>query len=210
MSSDINDQLFYPNRWARIVFISAEEIVGEKGVSALLNLAKMPEYIGNYPPDNMHKEFPFSKVGRLQQAFWDMYGPRGARVFATRAGEKSFNDGLNSFGPVAKAAQAAMMIGSLERRMSVGLAFFARFFNTVSDQVVSVDENEKEWFWNIERCPMCAGRTSDQPVCHLAVGVLQGAFSWGSNGQRFRITPVQCIAMGHEKGVISIEKEPIS
>lgn len=209
LSAEEGKQYFYPNRWARIVLESAEEIIGDKGVAALLNLAGLPQYIGNYPPDNMKKEFSFEEMGRLQQAFWDMSGARGARVFATRAGERSFNDGLKSFGAVANAAQIAMKIGSLEKRMSVGLAFFARFFNTVSDQVVSVDEDMKEWRWNIERCPMCTGRKTDSPVCHLAVGVLQGAFTWGSDGQRFRMTPVKCQGMGDEVGVITIEKKPL-
>jgi predicted hydrocarbon binding protein len=211
MSADDNNQeeLYYPNRWARIVLTSAEEIVGKQGVAALLNMAGMSEYIDNYPPNNMKKEFSFDELGRLQQAFWDMYGSRGARVFATRAGEQSFNDGLASFGSVARAAQIAMKIGSLEKRMSVGLAFFAKFFNTVSDQRVSVDENETEWHWNLERCPMCTGRTADQPVCHLAVGVLRAAFAWGSDGHHFRITPTACQAMGDEVGIIAIEKDPI-
>lgn len=207
--SETDEELFYPNRWPRIILMSAEEIVGEKGVAALLNLAGLPQYIGNYPADNMKKEFSFAHIGKLQQAFWDMYGPRGARVFATRAGEKTFNDGLSSFGTVAKAAQAAMKITSVEKRMSTALQFFAKFFNTVSDQLVAVDENDKEWFWYIEKCPMCSGRKSDQPVCHLAVGVLQGAFAWATDGKRYRITPTACKAMGHEKGIIVIEKEPL-
>lgn len=210
MSSDEKER-FYPNRWPRIILMSTEEIVGEKGVAALLNLAGLPQYIGNYPDDNMRKEFSFEHVGKLQQAFWDMYGPRGARVFATRAGRKTFNDGLESFGKVAMAARAAMKIGALEKRISVGLAFFAKFFNTVSDQKVTVDENENEWLWNIVQCPMCTGRTSDTPVCHLAVGVLKGALeNFADRDKHFRITPLRCIAMGHEQGVISIEKQPIS
>ena len=148
-------------------------------------------------------------VEALQQAFWDMYGPRGARVFATRAGEQAFRDGLKSFGSVAKAAQAVMSIGSLERRVSLGLAFFAKFFNTVSDQVVSVNETEMEWRWNLIHCPMCTDRTSDAPVCHLAVGVLQGAMAFAAEGKRFRITPTQCQAMGNEVGIIAIEKRPL-
>ncbi|MEM7111158.1 MAG: 4-vinyl reductase [Chloroflexota bacterium] len=207
LSAEEGKNYFYPNRWARIVLTSAEEIIGEKGVAALLNLAGLPHLIGNYPPDNLKKEFSFEDMGKLQQAFWDMSGSRGARVFATRAGERSFQDGLKSFGQVARAAQMAMRIGSLEKRMSVGLAFFARFFNTVSDQVVSVEEDSEEWRWNIDRCPMCTGRTSDSPVCHLAVGVLHGAFAWGSDGKRFRITPTHCQAMGHEKGIITIDKK---
>jgi predicted hydrocarbon binding protein len=191
--------------------MSTEEIVGEKGVAALLNLAGLPQYIENYPPDNMRKEFSFEHVGKLQQAFWDMYGPRGARVFATRAGKKTFNDGLESFGRVAAAARAAMKIGTLERRISIGLAFFARFFNTVSDQKVTVNESDNEWHWNLVRCPMCTGRTADSPVCHLAVGVLRGALeNFADRNKQFRITPIRCIAMGHKEGKIVIEKQPIS
>lgn len=202
----MSDQYFYPNLWARLVLVSAEEILGEKGMAALLNLAGLPELIGHYPPEDTKKEFPFSSVSKIQKAFWDMYGPRGARVFATRAGEQTLNYGLNQFGPVAKAAQAAMKIGSLESRIRVGVEFFAKFFNTVSDQKVRVEEDEKYWYWIIERCPMCWERKADEPVCYLGVGVLQAAAAWATDGMRFRVSPTKCIAAGDKEGVIQIEK----
>ena len=200
---------FYPNRYARIILTSAREIVGENGVKALLNMGGMPEFIEEYPPANMRKEFSFDNVSQLQQAFWDMYGARGAQVFATRAGVQCFNDGLKQFGSVAKAGQLAMQVASMEARINVGLKFFAKFFNQVSDQVSSVSEDEENWYWHLERCPMCYNRTAEKPVCHLAVGVLQGALAWASQGRRFRVTPVQCIAMGAEEGIIQIEKQPL-
>lgn len=199
---------FYPNRWARIILTSAEEIVGDNGVVALLNMAGLQQYIGNYPPDNMEREFSFTEIGKLQQAFWDMYGPRGARVFATRAGRQSLKDGLTSFGSVARAAQVAMKIGNMEKRIETGLHFFAKFFNTVSDQVVRVESDNDKWYWIIERCPLCCGRTSDSPVCHMAVGVLQGALSWASEGKQFRITQTKCQASGDMECVFEIEKIP--
>ncbi len=200
---------YYPNKWARVVLTSAEEIVGDKGIAALLNMAKMSEYIDNYPPDDMEKAFDFENVGRLQQAIWDMYGPRGARVFATRAGEQSFEDGIQQFGSLANAAQAAMKLGSLSMKIKIGLGFFAKVFAQVSDQVVTVREDDDHFVWVIERCPVCWGRKSDQPVCHLAVGVLRAALAWASDGKQFRIAEVECKAMGHENCVIQIEKEPI-
>ncbi|MFK7802285.1 MAG: hypothetical protein AB8G95_11680 [Anaerolineae bacterium] len=200
---------FYPNRWARIILESAEEIVGEKGVAALLNMAGLQQYIGNYPPDNMEKEFTFTEIGKLQQAFWEMYGPRGARVFATRAGQQSMRDGLTRMSSVARAAQVAMKIGSLDRRIETGLHFFAKLFNTVSDQEVRVHSDDENWYWEITKCPMCTGRTSDRPVCHLAVGVLQTSMSWASEGKQYRITPTECIAVEGQKCLIKIEKQAI-
>lgn len=200
---------YYPNKWARVVLTSAEEIMGSKGVTALLNMAGMPEMIGHYPDDNMKKEFSFEKFSKIQQAMWDMYGKRGARVFAARAGEQSFKDGLAQFKSVASAAQVAMRVGSIDAKAKIGLEFFSKLFNSVSDQLVSIGEDEKNWLWKIERCPICWGRKSDEPVCYLAVGVLQGAFAWVSDGKRFRISPVECIAHGDSAGVIKIEKQPL-
>jgi predicted hydrocarbon binding protein len=130
-------------------------------------------------------------------------------VFATRAGEQTFNDGLAHFGALARTAQAAMGIGSLELRIKIGLGFFARWFNEVSDQVVSVRESDTHWHWVIKRCPMCWDRTSHQPICYLAIGVLQGALAWVSGGKRFRLAEIECKAMGGEDCVIQIDKVPL-
>lgn len=204
-----DSKLYYPNRWGRLVLTSAEEIVGGKGMAALLNMAKIPEYIGNYPSNNMEPEFSFEQVSQLQQAIWDMYGPRGARVFATRAGEQTFNDGLAHFGQLARTAQAAMRIGSLEMKIKIGLGFFARWFNQVSDQVVSVTETQTHWNWVIERCPMCWKRESERPICHLAIGVLRGALAWVSGGKRYRLAEIECKAVGATNCIIQIDKTPM-
>jgi predicted hydrocarbon binding protein len=206
---DEGEKLHYPNKWARIVLTSAEEVMGTQGVNALLNMAHMKELIGNYPPDNMKKQFSFNQMGQLQQGIWDMYGNRGARVFAVRAGEQSFKDGLTQFRAVAQAADVAMRVGSLEAKAKLGLEFFSRFFNSVSDQKVVVSEDDKHWIWTITTCPVCYGRELDEPCCHLAVGVLQAAFAWVSQGKKFRILETECKAKGDENCVIMIEKIPV-
>lgn len=203
------DQYFYPNKWARIILTSAEEVMGRSGVNAMLNMGNLEQYIDNYPPDNMKKQFPFRGVGQLQQAIWDMYGQRGARVFAVRAGEQAFVEGLAQFKSVASAAQVAMRVGSLEGKVKLGLEFFSKFFNTVSDQVVEVDEDEKYWIWRITRCPVCWERKSDTPICHLAIGVLQAALAWTTEDRKFRLLETECIAKGDEACVIKIEKIPV-
>jgi predicted hydrocarbon binding protein len=94
----------------------------------------------------------------------------------------------------------------MEMRMKAGLLFFAKFFNTVSDQKVRVEDDGANWRWVIERCPMCWERTAEEPVCHLAVGVLNSASKWASGGELLRIKAVECIAQGKTEGVILLEK----
>jgi predicted hydrocarbon binding protein len=205
----MTDQYFYPNIWGRSILTSANDILGDNGVNALLNLAGLQEYIDNYPPDNIKKEFPFSHVARIQQALYDMYGPRGARVFATRGGEQTFQHSLAKYDKVQRAAQAAMRVGSTEMRNRVGLQFFSKFFNTVSDQVIRIEDDENYWYWIIERCPMCWGRTASEPVCHLGVGVLNAASTWATGGVKFRLQEIKCKAQGDENCVYALDKAPI-
>jgi len=199
-------EYYYPNLWGRSILTAAEEILGVQGVNALLNLANLPEYIGSYPPDNIKKEFPFEHVAGIQEALREMYGTKGARVFATKGGEETFNYSLEKYDKVQKAAQAAMTIGAMRTRLKAGLLFFAKFFNTVSDQVVRVEEDETHWKWVIEVCPMCHGKTANEPICHLAVGVLNAASTWATSGESLRIQPIQCKAMGAKEGIILLEK----
>ncbi|HBX71151.1 MAG TPA: hypothetical protein DEH25_17685 [Chloroflexi bacterium] len=205
----MTDQYYYPNIWGRSILTSANEILGDNGVNALLNLAGLQEYIGNYPPDNIKKEFSFTHVAKLQQALYDMYGSRGARVFATRGGEQTFQHSMDKYDKVQKAALAAMSIGSTEARHRVGLQFFSKFFNTVSDQIVRIDDDETYWYWIIERCPMCWERHATEPVCHLGVGVLNAASTWATGGAKFRIQEINCKAKGDENCVYALEKSPI-
>lgn len=204
----MTEEYYYPNVWGRSILTAAEDILGEKGVNALLNLSGLPQYIGNYPPDNIKKEFPFEHVAAIQAGLREMYGSKGAMVFATKGGEQTFNHSLDKYEKVQKAAQAAMAVGSMRTRLKAGLLFFAKFFNTVSDQKVRIEEDETHWKWIIEVCPMCWGKTSDEPICHLAVGVLNAASTWATSGERLRSKAIQCIGTGAKEGIILLEKPP--
>ena len=99
-----------------------------------------------------------------------------------------------------------MAVGTMRTRLKAGLLFFAKFFNTVSDQKVRVEEDDTHWKWVIEVCPMCHGKSSNEPICHLAVGVLNAASSWATGGELLRIKATECIGAGAKEGVILLEK----
>jgi len=55
---------YYPNKFARIFLDAMEEVMGKNGLNAVLNLAGLPNLIGNYPPDNLEKAFELHRPVR--------------------------------------------------------------------------------------------------------------------------------------------------
>ena len=69
-------QYFFPNKMGRIILMAMEDVMGRNGVNAVLNLARLQQRIGDYPPNNLDKDFAFGDVGQILQALDEMYGPR--------------------------------------------------------------------------------------------------------------------------------------
>ena len=86
--------LYYPNKIARIYIMAMEDVMGKNGLNAILNLAGLQNYIDNYPADNLERQFDFADFTALNAALEDMYGPRGGRGLALRAGRACFSQGL--------------------------------------------------------------------------------------------------------------------
>jgi predicted hydrocarbon binding protein len=205
----IDRQYYYPNKMGRIVLLAMEEVMGRNGVNAILNLARLKTLVNSYPPNNFDRQFSFDEVGAIQQALEDMYGPRGARGLALRAGRAGFKYGIKEFGPVLGIADLAFRLLPLGMKLKVGFEVFAETFNKFSDQIVRLSEDEEHYIWIIDRCPVCWKRRTDEPCCHLAVGILQESLYWVSSGKSFHVEEVECIAKGDATCTIIINKRPL-
>jgi len=202
-------QYYYPNKMGRIILMAMEEIMGRNGVNAVLNLAKMRRLINNYPPNNFDRQFAFEDVGAIQQSLDEMYGPRGGRGLALRAGRACFKYGLKEFGPVLGIADLAFRLLPLNMKLKVGAEVFADTFNKYTDQRVRLTDDADQIYWHNERCPICWGRKTDIPCCHLAVGILQESLYWVSGGKNFGVTETTCIAKGDDSCTIVVDKKPL-
>lgn len=199
----------YPNKFARIYLEAMEEIMGKNGLNAILNLAGLQEFIGNYPPDNLEKAYDFSYYTALQVALEDMYGPRGGRGLALRAGRASFAEGLRGFGALAGVGDLAFKVLPLAAKMKIGLPAMANILTQFSDQISNVYEEGDKYIYTLERCPMCWNRKADKPVCYAGQGLLQEGLRWVSGGHEFKVDMATCIAKGDDMGRYVIYKEPI-
>jgi hypothetical protein len=200
---------YYPNKFARITIEALEEVMGKNGLNAILHLAGLSELINNYPADNLEKEFDFAYFTALCTALEDMYGPRGGRGLALRAGRATFADALRGFGALAGVGDLAFKVLPLAAKLKIGLPAMANIFTQFSDQISNVHEEGDKYVYTLERCPMCWNRKADRPVCYVGQGLLQEGLRWVSGGHEFKVDLATCIAKGDDMGRYIVFKEPI-
>ncbi len=202
--------LYYNNMMARIYLDALEEVMGKNGTNAVLNLAGLGHLIDSYPRNNLEREFDFADFGALGQAIDDMYGPRGGRGLALRAGRATFADALSKFGAMIGIGELAFKVIPLGTKLKVGLRAMAETFSRFSDQHSEVLEQNDRFVYTIYRCPVCWGRTSDRPICYGAVGILQEGLRWVSGGKDLRVEEFTCHAKGDEYCRFDVFKEPLN
>ncbi len=203
--------LYYPSKFGLITLKALEDVMGKNGLNAILNLAGLNNYVDAYPADNLEKTFDFADLSSINIALEEMYGPRGGRGLALRAGRATFADALRNFGALAGAGDLAFKVLPLQAKMRIGIPAMAKIFSQVSDQYSTVEERENEFVYTIHKCPVCWGRSGvDKPVCFIAVGLLQEGLKWVSGGNEFRVNESRCIALGDEVCEFIIQKEPIA
>ncbi len=200
---------YYPNKFARITIEALEEVMGKNGLNAILHLAGLSDLINNYPPDNLEKEFDFAYFTALCTALEEMYGPRGGRGLALRAGRATFADALRGFGALAGVGDLAFKVLPLAAKLKIGLPAMANIFTQFSDQISNVIEEGDKYIYTLERCPMCWNRKADRPVCYVGQGLLQEGLRWVSGGHEFKVDIMNCIAKGDDIGRYVVYKEPI-
>jgi len=184
--------------------------MGKNGLNSVLRKGGLEHLINNYPPDDLKREFDFATFAQLNQALDDTYGPRGGRVFALRGGKASVKAGLEAFGAAVGIGGLAMKVLPLSAKLKIGLPGMAKIFSTFSDQTSFVEDGDDRFVYVIVKCPVCWGREADRPICHGAVGLLQGGLHWVSGGKDFKVVQTNCKAMGHDDCRFDVYKEPLN
>jgi len=205
----MTESYHYPNRMGRIILLSMEEVMGRNGVNAILKLASYPGLIENYLADNTDLGFPFSTVSHLGEMLEQVYGPHGGRGLSLRIGRACFNYGVRQYSTQLGLTQMAFRLLPLPLKLSTGARALADLFNTFTDQRVRIEEQDKKLLWHIERCPLCWERRTQEPACHLAVGLLQEALYWLSGGKVFSVEEKTCFAAGDKTCMIAIDQSPV-
>jgi len=202
---------YYANKTARLSIEALELVMGKNGINAILNLSHLQHLIDNYPPNNLEREFDFADFSALNQGLEEMYGPRGGRALALRAGKAAFDGALRNFGALAGVGDLAFRVLPLQAKLRIGLPAMARIFTQTTDQHSTCEDKGDHFVYTIHRCPICWGRSGvDKPCCHISTGLLHGALKWVSGGYEFNIYEDHCIAKGDLVCDFIINKEPVN
>jgi len=199
------------NLYGRIALLSFEDVLGKRGLNVLLNLASLSNLIDHYPPANMDREFDFADHTAILIALEELYGSRGGRGLAVRAGRSAFKGVLDNFGTMAGITDLSAKELPLQAKMGIALTSAAKTYSEVSDQLTTVQEVDDSFIWTIHQCPSCWSRQgADKPVCSVTVGFLQAGLHWLSNGHEFHVNETRCCALGDATCDFMIQKEPVS
>jgi predicted hydrocarbon binding protein len=201
---------FLPKRFARFTLFALEELLEEEGMQGLLEVAHLSELSDNYPAASLESAFDFSDFSALMLGLEDLYGARGGRGFALRAGRAAFAKGLKDFGALTGGTNKALALLPMSGRIKIGLPFMTKVFNSISDQRSRYEQSEQGYEYIIHRNPACWGRSgADKAVCYFQVGLLEEAMKHISGGREFRVDEAECKAAGDDVCRFIIQKEPI-
>jgi predicted hydrocarbon binding protein len=201
---------YLPNKIARLAIISMGEVVGKNGLNVILKMARLPHLVEELPPSNLDREFDFSDFSSINIALEDLYGARGGRGLALRAGRATFTGGLRNFGAMAGVGSAQLKALPMNTRLRLGLPALAKIFSQTSDQICSVEEKDTTFHYLIHRCPVCWGRHTDKPACNMTNGLLQSCLLWVSGGSEFSVTQARSKSTGSPACEFIIDKKPIT
>jgi predicted hydrocarbon binding protein len=206
----MSQTFYYPERMGRIILLAMEEVLGRGALNAALTQASLDSYIDHYPAARPDKTLSFETVTRLMESLEAIYGPRGGRGFALRVGRACFKYGLREYSSLLGITEMGFRLLPLSTKLRVGAKSFADLFNKHTDQRVQVEAKDGKIYWQIERCPLCWERRVDEPVCHLATGLLQESLYWLSGGKIFSVEETDCRARGDACCMIVIDETPLS
>lgn len=183
--------------------------MGWNGVNAVLKLASLSNLMDIDPAEYTEPLFSFQTLSSITDTLENVYGPHGGRGLALRVGRACFNHGVRQYGTQLGLTEMAFRLLPLTAKVNAGAKVFAGLFNKHTDQRVRVEEENGKLLWHIDRCPLCWERSTQEPVCHLAVGLLQEALYWLSGGKIFNVEEKTCIAAGDDTCTIVVDQSPI-
>lgn len=185
------------NSLVRQALTSAQEVMGDNGLNAVLRTCGLDRFIGNFPPNNLEPSIQASQYAKLNEAIEQFYG-RGGKGMLRRIGKASFLYGVREQSALLGVAGVALKLLPEKQRIKFILNGMVDALKKSNPQVNAwLDESNDKLAYIESTCAICHSRHSTDPICHLYVGSIEEAVHWAT-GREYRIIETHCLAKGDE------------
>src|SRR5512147_2883576 len=168
------------NSLVRQALTSAQEVMGDNGLNAVLRTSGLERFIGNFPPNNLEPSIPASQYAKLNQSIEEFYG-RGGKGMLRRIGKASFQYGVREQSALLGVAGMALKLLPEKQKIKFILNGMADALKKSNAQVDAwVDDRGDRLAYCESTCAICHSRQSTEPVCHLYVGSVTEAVHWAT------------------------------
>ena len=201
-------QSMLPNASLRVLFLSMEDVMGQNGVSAVLNAARLTRFVKNYPPNDLTLCVPFEDYATVVKAVEDFYGPRAARASLIRVGRATFQYAMKEHPATLGLAGLALKLLPLNMQMKTVLNNVANGMTKDLHEPAHVEEQPDCYLYVKDACGACQGRQAAKPLCFTTVGAILESLKWAS-GKNFEVTETVCRAVGGPTCTFRVAKTPL-
>ena len=185
------------NSLVRQALTSAQEVMGDNGLNAVLRTCGLDRFINNFPPNNLEPSIQASQYAKLNEAIEQFYG-RGGKGMLRRIGKASFQYGVKEQSALLGVAGVALKLLPEKQRIKFILNGMADALKKSNPAVNAwVDDSGDKLAYIESTCAICQSRQSTEPICHLYVGSIAEAVQWAT-GRDYRVTETHCLAKGDE------------
>lgn len=183
------------NSLVRQALISAQEVMGDNGLNAVLRASGLERFIDNFPPSNLEPAIQTSRYARFNQAIEEFYG-RAGKGMLRRIGKASFQYGVREQAALLGVAGVALKLLPERQRIKFILNGVVDALKKSNAQVDAwVDESGQRLAYVDATCAICHSRHAETPICYLYLGSLGEAVKWAT-GKEHDMVETHCMAKG--------------
>jgi len=203
-----------PNGYMLWAIQAATETFGADGANGVLEKAGLSRLVGAPPPNNMELAgFTFGEFANVGVAVLELHG-RAGKSLVNRMGHFMAKKTLEELPGVFELAGSALKVLPTNKQLAVGLQQMKNGFAKIYESAgiglhIDIEEQGDKFVYSAAECPSCAGKQTDEPICHLWVGAIEGGAAWVSGGKKFSVRQVTARSMGASACAWEINTTPI-
>ena len=198
-------------RWA---LLSIVEVAGEHGLDSVLQRVGMERFRQCYASDRLEpvSGLTFGDFATINEGVIQVIGANGPdNVF--HSGRVSARHAMRRNGNIFH-PPTQLINGQLDQvdRVRASLETILAGYKGVAQNAdlpyhAWLEETDEHFFYHLESCAVCAGKSSSEPICLFFSGSLMESLKWYT-GNTYTVEEIACRAMNDPACVWRIDKQP--